>query len=154
MNKKFRPTPHDALFKQLLSIKEIAKDFLEICLPDDIKALYDLETIKLEPGSFIDEDMKCFQSDILYSVRTTKGNGYLYCLIEHQSNPDKLIAWRLLRYSMAVMQQHLQQSHKTLPIVLPIYYSIAVNKVRMLTLQTGSIALKTGRLLKHLYSAI
>lgn len=69
MNKKFTPTPHDALFKQFLGIKETAKDFLEIWLPDHIKALCDLETIKLEPGSFIDEKLKSYQSDVLYSVK-------------------------------------------------------------------------------------
>lgn len=122
MNKKFTPTPHDVLFKHFLGIKETAKDFLEIWLPENIKALCDLETIKLESGSFIDEDMKNYQSDVLYSVKTIKGNGYLYCLVEHQSNPDKFIAWRLMRYSMAIMQQHLEQGHKTLPLVLPILF--------------------------------
>lgn len=91
MNKKFTPTPHDALFKQFLGQKETAQDFLDIWLPDSIKALCDLDSIKLESGSFIDEQLKSYQSDVLYSVHTVQGEGYLYCLIEHQSTPDKLI---------------------------------------------------------------
>lgn len=56
--------------------------------------------MKIESGSSVDEDMKAYQSDILYSLKTEKGKGYFYILIECQSSPDKLMAWRLMRYSM------------------------------------------------------
>ncbi|QBY46607.1 Rpn family recombination-promoting nuclease/putative transposase (plasmid) [Arsenophonus nasoniae] len=122
MTKKFTPTPHDAVFKQFLSEKETAKDFFDIWLPDEIKALCDLDSLKVESGSFIDSEMKNYQSDILYSVSTTKGSGYIYVLIEHQSTPDKLIAWRLMRYSLAAMQKHLEAGNKQLPLVFPILF--------------------------------
>ncbi|WGO84693.1 Rpn family recombination-promoting nuclease/putative transposase [Arsenophonus apicola] len=122
MSKKFTPTPHDAVFKQFLSEKETAKDFFDIWLPDDIKAQCDLDTLRPESGSFIDENMKNYQSDILYSVKTKKGAGYLYCVIEHQSTPDKLIGWRLMRYSLAAMQRHLEAGHRKLPLVFPILF--------------------------------
>lgn len=72
MSKKFTPTPHDSLFKQFLSEKEMAKDFFDVWLPDDIKSLCDLNSLKVESGSFVDSEMKNYQSDILYSVKTTK----------------------------------------------------------------------------------
>ncbi|PAV06588.1 ISNCY family transposase [Arsenophonus sp. ENCA] len=122
MSKKFTPTPHDAVFKQFLSEKETAKDFFDIWLPDEIKALCDLDSLNVESGSFIDSEMKNYQSDILYSVSTTKGSGYIYVLIEHQSTPDKLMAWRLMRYSLAAMQKHLEAGHKELPLVFPILF--------------------------------
>ncbi|HGJ5883752.1 Rpn family recombination-promoting nuclease/putative transposase [Arsenophonus sp.] len=122
MSKKFTPTPHDAIFKQFLSEKETAKDFFDIWLPDEIKALCDLESLKVESGSFVDSEMKNYQSDILYSVKTSKGSGYIYVLIEAQSSPDKLIAWRLMRYSMTAMQKHLEAGHKELPLVFPILF--------------------------------
>ncbi|AYB48205.1 ISNCY family transposase [Candidatus Williamhamiltonella defendens] len=122
MNKKFTPTPHDAVFKQFLSEKETAKDFFEIWLPDEIKALCDFTTMKMESGSFVDEGMKGYQNDILYSLSTDKGKGYLYVLIEAQSTPDKLSAWRLMRYSMAAMQKHLDAGNKTLPLVFPVLF--------------------------------
>ncbi|QBY47038.1 Rpn family recombination-promoting nuclease/putative transposase (plasmid) [Arsenophonus nasoniae] len=122
MTKKFTPTPHDAVFKQFLSEKETAKDFFDIWLPDEIKALCDLDSLKVESGSFVDSEMKNYQSDILYSVSTTKGSGYIYVLIEHQSTPDKLIAWRLMRYSLAAMQKHLEAGNKQLPLVFPILF--------------------------------
>ncbi|WP_026823688.1 Rpn family recombination-promoting nuclease/putative transposase [Arsenophonus nasoniae] len=122
MSKKFTPTPHDAVFRQFLSEKATAKDFFDIWLPDEIKLLCDLDSLKVESGSFIDSEMKNYQSDILYSVSTIKGSGYIYVLIEHQSTPDKLMAWRLMRYSMAAMQKHLEQGNKQLPLVFPILF--------------------------------
>ncbi|PAV02352.1 ISNCY family transposase [Arsenophonus sp. ENCA] len=122
MSKKFTPTPHDAVFKQFLSEKDTAKDFFDIWLPDEIKALCDLDSLKVESGSFIDSGMKNYQSDILYSVSTNKGSGYIYVLIEHQSTPDKLMAWRLMRYSLAAMHKHLEAGHKQLPLVFPILF--------------------------------
>ncbi|WP_395971457.1 Rpn family recombination-promoting nuclease/putative transposase (plasmid) [Candidatus Arsenophonus nilaparvatae] len=122
MSKKFTPTPHDSVFKQFLSEKETAKDFFDIWLPDEIKALCNLDSIKVESSSFVDSEMKNYQSDILYSVSTSKGSGYIYVLIEAQSTPDKLIAWRLMRYSMAAMHKHLEAGHKELPLVFPILF--------------------------------
>ncbi|PAV02349.1 ISNCY family transposase [Arsenophonus sp. ENCA] len=122
MSKKFTPTPHDSVFKQFLSEKETAQDFFDIWLPDEIKSLCDLNSLKVESGSFIDSEMKNYQSDILYSVKTEKGKGYFYLLIEAQSSPDKLIAWRLMRYSMAAMHKHLEAGNKELPLVFPILF--------------------------------
>ncbi|MEN3262406.1 Rpn family recombination-promoting nuclease/putative transposase, partial [Sodalis endosymbiont of Spalangia cameroni] len=122
MSKKFTPTPHDAVFRQFLHDKATAQDFFDIWLPDDIKALCDWETLKPESGSFIDPDMKPYQSDILYSVNASGVDGYVYCLIEHQSTPDKLMAWRLMRYCMAAMQRHLEAGHDKLPLVFPVLF--------------------------------
>ncbi|QLK88726.1 hypothetical protein E3U36_10285 [Arsenophonus endosymbiont of Aphis craccivora] len=42
----------------------------------------------------------------------------MYTLIEHQNKPEKLMAFRLLRYSVAAMHRHLEQGNKTLPVVI------------------------------------
>ncbi|WP_063653905.1 Rpn family recombination-promoting nuclease/putative transposase [Candidatus Arsenophonus triatominarum] len=80
MNKKFTLTSHDSIFKQFLSEKETAKDFFDVWLPKEIKSLCDLNSLKVESGSFIDSEMKNYQSDILYSVNTQQGQGYIYLL--------------------------------------------------------------------------
>ncbi|WP_179364349.1 Rpn family recombination-promoting nuclease/putative transposase, partial [Escherichia coli] len=51
-------TPHDAVFKQFLMHAEIARDFLEIHLPVELRELCDLNTLHLESGSFIEESLK------------------------------------------------------------------------------------------------
>ncbi len=120
--KKPTPTTHDAIFKQFLTDPETARDFLEMHLPPDLLQSCDLNTLKLEPGSFIERDLRAYYSDVLYSLKTGKDDGYVYALIEHQSSPDKHMAFRLVRYAIAAMQRHLQAGHDRLPLVIPMLF--------------------------------
>ncbi|MGG6176839.1 Rpn family recombination-promoting nuclease/putative transposase [Pantoea allii] len=121
--KNTTPTPHDATFRQFLTQPEIARDFMELHLPAELRAVCDLSTLKLESGSFVEDDLRQYFSDVLYSLKTTHGDdGYVHVLIEHQSSPDKHMAFRLLRYAVAAMQRHLEAGHKTLPLVIPVLF--------------------------------
>ncbi|WP_272682412.1 Rpn family recombination-promoting nuclease/putative transposase [Providencia sp. PROV120] len=122
MKSKQNPTAHDAAFKGFMTQVDSAKDFFEIHLPEHIKALCDFSTLSLTNSSFIDKQLRSRLSDVLYSVQTTEGEGYIYLLVEHQSTPDKLMAWRLMHYAFLAMNQHLQQGHKTLPLVVPVLF--------------------------------
>lgn len=113
---------HDAIFKQFLSDIDIARDFLASHLPQEVKQRCDFSTLQLTSSTFVDEALRSRLSDMLYAVRTTQGCGYIYCLIEHQSRPDKCMALRLLRYSLAAMQQHLAQGNHDLPLVVPLLF--------------------------------
>lgn len=115
-------TPHDAVFRQMLTQKEVARDFLQIHLPEAFLNICDMATLTLESGSFIEDDLRTCYSDILYSLQTKHGPGYVYALIEHQSKPDKFMAFRLMRYAIAAMQHHLNAGHKTLPLVVPVLF--------------------------------
>lgn len=114
--------PHDAVFRKLLSHAETARDFFEIHLPKRLLALCDLSTLHLESGSFVEENLRYCYSDILYSLKTPSGDGYLYALVEHQSSPDKNMAFRLMRYAIAAMQRHLDKGHSELPLVIPVLF--------------------------------
>ncbi|MCK2182004.1 Rpn family recombination-promoting nuclease/putative transposase [Hafnia paralvei] len=122
--KSTTPTPHDATFRQFLTQPEVARDFMELHLPAELRAICDLNTLKLESGSFVEDDLRQYFSDVLYSVKTTEGDGYVHVLIEHQSSPDKHMAFRLLRYSVAAMQRHLEAGHKKLPLVIPVLFYV------------------------------
>ncbi len=110
-------TPHDAVFKQFLMHAETARDFLEIHLPVELRELCDLNTLHLESGSFIEESLKGHSTDVLYSVQMQGNPGYLHVVIEHQSKPDKKMAFRMMRYSIAAMHRHLEADHDKLPLV-------------------------------------
>lgn len=122
MKKNMTSTPHDAVFKRFLGHLETARDFLDIWLPESLRDLCNLNTLKLESGSFVEEDLRASYSDVLWSLQTTKGKGYIYALIEHQSSPDAHMAFRLMRYAIAAMQRHLDAGHKALPLVVPILF--------------------------------
>ena len=123
MTQKGTPsTPHDAVFKQFLSHPECARDFIDIHLPASLRQLCNLQTLKLESGSFIEADLRASYSDVLWSLKTRDGDGYIYVVIEHQSTPDAHMAFRLMRYALAAMQRHLDAGHKTLPLVVPMLF--------------------------------
>lgn len=122
MTKMTTSTPHDAVFKQFLYHPDTARDFLDIYLPSTLRELCDLQTLKLESGSFIEDSLRASYSDVLWSLKTNEGDGYIYVVIEHQSSPDAHMAFRLMRYAIAVMQRHLDAGHKKLPLVIPLLF--------------------------------
>lgn len=91
--------PHDALFRSFLTDPTKARSLLEQYLPQKIKNICDFNTLKLEPGSFIDKNLKKHFSDILYSIKIRGKKAYIYTLIEHLTNLDPLIPFKLLRLS-------------------------------------------------------
>lgn len=123
--------PHDGIFKVCMSNLAIAEDFLRIHLPAAIQQQLDFTTLNLSSGSFVDEDIKQYCSDIVYSLKNTQGKDcYIYCLVEHQSSVDPLMPFRLLRYCLAVMQRHIDR-HKTkkpLPLVVPLLFYHGVKR--------------------------
>ncbi|POP41383.1 ISNCY family transposase [Superficieibacter electus] len=122
MTTKATVTPHDAIFKQFLMHPETARDFLDIHLPAKLRAICDLNSIQLESGNFIEEDLRAYYSDILYSLKMQGNTVYIHVLIEHQSSPDKRMPYRLMRYAIAAMQHHLDAGYEQLPLVIPILF--------------------------------
>ncbi|MDN8540227.1 Rpn family recombination-promoting nuclease/putative transposase [Erwinia sp. BC051422] len=120
--KKITRTPHDAVFKQFLTDPAVAKDFMAQHLSESVRAACDFSTLRLASGSFVEESLRACFSDVLYSLKTAGGDGYIYVLIEHQSTPDRHMAFRLLRYAVAVMQRHLDAGHTKLPLVIPVLF--------------------------------
>ncbi|EBW6041218.1 Rpn family recombination-promoting nuclease/putative transposase [Salmonella enterica subsp. enterica serovar Infantis] len=114
---------HDGLFKLFLRESATAQDFLAAHLPQYIRSRIRLGTLKLESSSFVDHKLRELHSDVLYSVETKEGEtGYIYCLVEHQSTADRMIAWRMMRYTLSVMDSHLKKGNVTLPVVVPLLF--------------------------------
>ncbi|CDU10765.1 transposase (fragment) [Vibrio coralliirubri] len=81
MKRKRQFQPHDAFFKQFMTHPETAKDLLDIHLPVELREICDLTTFKLESGSFIEENLRPYYSDVIYSLNTSQGDGYVTCFI-------------------------------------------------------------------------
>lgn len=143
--KNSTPTPHDATFRQFLSQPDIARDFMELHLPAELRAICDLSTLKLESGSFVEDDLRQYFSDILYSLKTSNGDGYIHVLVEHQSTPDRHMAFRLMRYAVAAMHRHLEAGHKQLPLVIPVLFYTGKRAALIRIQHAGSTNLKTLR---------
>ena len=119
--------PHDKLARQSLANIDVAKDFLATHIPKHILAKFDLNNIELSNRTYIDPQLTEQSSDIVYKVKMLDGtSGYLYFLVEHQSGALPFMPLRILKYQIAIMEDHLLQNrHESkLPIVLPtIFYT-------------------------------
>ncbi|XWN35407.1 MAG: Rpn family recombination-promoting nuclease/putative transposase [Roseivirga sp.] len=109
--------PHDTFFRRSLTDLATAKDLLQRYLAPELVERIDWDSLQMSNQSFVKEALKELHSDVVYTCRIDGKEAYIYCLIEHQSTPDPLMAFRLLQYNVAIMEEHLSQGHKQLPIV-------------------------------------
>ncbi len=113
---------HDAFFKNIMGNKIQAVQFLEKFLTPDIKNKLDLNSLVVEPESFITDDLKKKYSDVIYSVKTRKGDdAFVYCMIEAQSSIDNLMPLRILEYMLLLLKRHTSKSKEDkLPMIIPL----------------------------------
>jgi len=117
--------PHDAFFKHSMSIQEVAQEYFQMHLPENVKNLMDFSTLKMEPDSFVDEALKKSLSDVLFSCKTTSGtSAFLYLLCEEQSTPDYWMSLRIFKYIFAIADKYLKQNPKsrTIPLIYPMVF--------------------------------
>lgn len=110
---------HDSFFKSSLTQKKIAVDFFKAHIPKSLQKHIDYTSLRLSNKSFVTEKYKQLHSDLVYQCKINQSSGYLYLLIEHQTTADKLMAFRKQRYLFELMDEHLNQGNKKLPIVIP-----------------------------------
>lgn len=119
--------PHDKLARQSLSNIEVAKDFLATHVPKHILAKFDLNNIEPSNRTYIDPQLTEQLSDTVYKAKMIDGTyGYLYLLTECQSNAIPFMPLRILKYQIAIIEDHLLQNPKEtkLPIVFPIIFYV------------------------------
>lgn len=98
--------PHDAFFKQYLSQPTVAADFMRHHLPAEVTALLDLSQLRLEKDSFVDEKLRSYFSDLIYTTMTkatettTATPVSIAMLAEHKSYPDVWVDFQVLRYKV------------------------------------------------------
>jgi predicted transposase/invertase (TIGR01784 family) len=115
---------HDSFLKKAFEDPAIAQSFFKQHLPERVKAIANLSTLKLEKESFVEENLKKKISDILFSVQFEGETGYFYLLLEAQSTVDYYMAYRLLNYMMGIWQRHRTEHPKSkhLPLIYPIIF--------------------------------
>lgn len=121
--------PHDALFKDTFTNLQNAADELRVVLPPALATALDWSSLTLESGSFVEAALNKRFSDLLFSIDLAgdlAGDDdrkvFLYLLFEHQSTPDELISFRLLRYEVDIWDRYLQEHEdaRRLPAIIPL----------------------------------
>ena len=114
--------PHDSFFHVMMDYPETHRAFFAETLPVEVLALVDLETIEVTKDHFVNDEMRHLYSDKVFTVKIKGGyHGFLYLLLEHQSKPDPMMAFRLLQYVVALWAWWLREhpNSKSLPPVFP-----------------------------------
>jgi predicted transposase/invertase (TIGR01784 family) len=110
--------PHDFLVKKAFVHKEVMQDFLQSRLPKETLQRIDMTSLRLTNKSFSTKKGKAKHSDLIYAATIEQQEGYLYVSLEHQSKEEKYMPLRQLEYNVLLMRQHLEEGHKTLPLVV------------------------------------
>ena len=115
---------HDPAYKQLFSHPEMVADLLRGYVHEAWVGQIDFATLERVPDSFISDDLREREDDIIWRVRWGDRWLYLYLLIEFQSTIDRHMAVRLLAY-VGLLYQDLKRTERLapkepLPPVLPI----------------------------------
>lgn len=115
-------TPHDALFKAAFENPEHARAELRALLPPALVKRIDWGSLTLEPGSFVDPELRERRSDLLFSVELEGARAFIYLLFEHQSQSDRFLVFRMLVYVVRVWERHLRDFPDAthLPPILPV----------------------------------
>lgn len=79
---------HDGLFKLFLREPDTARDFLAVHLPADIRSQVRLDTLKLEPGSFVDQKLRELHSMSCIRWRPQKVMPGTYTVLWNTSRPQ------------------------------------------------------------------
>jgi predicted transposase YdaD len=121
------PTPHNNFFHYALSHVEAARDLIQTHLSPSLVQLLDLNSLKLQKDSFVDEDLRQSFSDLLYSVQLAGANGepiegQVYLLFEHKSRSDPMTCFQLLRYIVRIWEQRLRSGLSLCPVFPLVIY--------------------------------
>ena len=113
---------YDAYFKFNLEKREIAEAYIRKVLPQELPNLADFSQMKLEPSEHIDPELRKLITDVLWSLPIKGEKSYFYILAEHESGlkDHELLPFRFHKYVVRIMERHLAQGNKKLPIVIPI----------------------------------
>ncbi|MEO1219361.1 MAG: Rpn family recombination-promoting nuclease/putative transposase [Bacteroidota bacterium] len=109
--------PHDVFFKKGMGDMDVARNLLQGHLPQDIKSLLDWGAMQYVNKSMVKDRLSQLHADIVWRMAVQNSTAHVYALVEHQSKPDRLLPFRVTQYDVALIEQHLGQGYRDLPII-------------------------------------
>ncbi len=122
---------HDARYKRFFSNPVLFRQLLESFVSEDFVRELDFSTLKRVDKSFVTEEFRERESDLIHEVRYKDSTVYIFILIEFQRKVDHHMALRFLRYLYEFYQALEREGHAgkrnregghggTLPAVFPL----------------------------------
>ncbi len=120
--------PHDSAYKLLFSEPEIIVDLLQGFVHEPWVKELDFNTLEKVSGSYITDDLRSREDDVIWRVQYRGSWIYVYLLIEFQSTIDKYMAVRLMTY-MGLLYQDLIKTKRLTPkkLLPPIFPVVLYN---------------------------
>ena len=116
-------TPHNDFFGKLMTRKKIATALFKRVLPPHILARADFSTLTIYESKHIMLEGVKLYNDIIYSLTLYQGQKvYILLMCEHQSKPHPQMPFRLLRYNIATIADHLEQNNAHIPVIVNIVF--------------------------------
>ncbi|ALM52066.1 Rpn family recombination-promoting nuclease/putative transposase [Halomonas huangheensis] len=116
--------PHDHSYKLLFSEPRVVRDLLTGFVKEDWIERLDLDSLEKVSSTFVTDDLRDREDDVIWRVRFGDEWLYVYLLIEFQSTIDPFMALRIMTYVGLLYQDLVKQKKLTqdnrLPPVLPI----------------------------------
>jgi predicted transposase YdaD len=115
---------HDNPYKSFFSHKVMVEDLLKGFVVPEILQQMDLSTLEKKSGSYVSDDLREREDDIIWRVKLQDQWLYLYLLLEFQSTDDWWMPLRICTYSGLLYQDLIKSEGwvkgDLLPPVLPI----------------------------------
>ena len=114
----------DCGYKRLFAHREMVADLLTGFVREPWVAEVELDTLERVSGSYVSDDLRERQDDIIWRVRWRGRWLYVYLLLEFQASVDRFMALRILVYVGLLYQDLIRAGQLTpggrLPPVLPV----------------------------------
>lgn len=123
------PHPHDLLVRNILGEPDLAADLFKNYLPDEWVSELDFDSLKRESTESINRTLSELLGDLRYSAKF-KGTGRelnVFIFLEHQSQPDRFMSFRLLEYICAAYRQHLHDAGKRKAVTFPFPLAVVLH---------------------------
>jgi len=117
--------PHHSNFCiDTLKRKEFSVEILNAFLPPAVRELLDLSDPAVHDVHYVDEKLKNYQSDILFSVSSVEREEMrIYLLFEHKSHPEMGVLLQLLKYQTRIYADQ----KEFIPVIAVVFHHGAEN---------------------------
>ncbi|RJO74115.1 hypothetical protein D5S18_18350 [Nocardia panacis] len=119
------PNINDLYFRKVLETLANAASELRAVLPKELAEQLDWDALERDCRSLISPKLRERESDLIFRTKLAGRSTVIYILIEHQSQPDPLMPFRMLEYMVQIWNRWLADQPKTpkpkkVPLIIPL----------------------------------
>jgi predicted transposase YdaD len=117
---------HDESYKHIFSHPEVMEDLLRGFVHEEWISEIDCDTLEKVSGSYVTDDLRDREDDIVWRVRLKSRWVYVYLLLEFQSSVDKWMALRVMVYTGLLYQDLIKSGACSDPGRLPTVFPVVL----------------------------